>query len=127
MSDMRQGLSPAMQAVLDQVEALRAHPQWGRAVPFDLMNEVDLRADTVFGKLHSLTKDLSRDQPDFDVQQAVAAVVAIRQPAAVQMAAFLLLAIEAGAPGPGEAAGELEPVGPVFQAETVPAFGDAAL
>jgi hypothetical protein len=107
MTDLHQDVSGPVHAVLDELEALREHRQWGKASVEALLIEIDLLGDTVFGKLHSLKKGIDAKAPGADVALALAAVEVAQMPAAKRMAAFLLLAIEQAATAPVQEAGWL--------------------
>jgi hypothetical protein len=107
-SDMRQGVGASAQAVLDLLDELRGST-WGKAAVERVLTEIDLLGDTVFGKLHSLTKAIDRDAPAADVERALAAVQVAQMPAAKRMAAMLLLAIELAADVPASPVEAVEP------------------
>jgi predicted nucleic acid-binding Zn ribbon protein len=109
MVDMWQGVSEAVGDVLEELAALRGHAQWRKAAPEAILTEIDLLGDTVFGRLHSLTKAIDRDAPGADVERALAAVQVAQMPASKRMAAFLLLAIELAAEVPASPVEAVEP------------------
>lgn len=122
MSDLRESVSPVTHAVLDIVEELAAHPVWGKAGAGELLAEIDLWSDTVFGVAFKRGADGSKVS---GVQLTAQEAAAAGHPALLRLAAFCIHAATREA-ARREAAAALhafvEQNAPAFQPVTVPAF-----
>lgn len=101
MTDLRQGVSQVAHAVLDIVDELAAHSVWGKASAGDLLAEIDVVGDTVFGVAFKRGADGSKVSPE---QLTVQADAAVAHPALLRVAALAIHAANLSAARQADAA-----------------------